>query len=274
MSKQKVSHKFLDNHTIPGVIILMFGGMIISQFVIGYILGFLLSRLTGLKLTTAVPFGVSIGGIILLFFYYFWFRGEYNWKPDKAMFLEGIKLLSPILILWAVDGGICWYFAGRFPLGPIPLSSVAACLMAGISEEVAFRELPISYLTRQWKEEKYIPAIVLIPGVAFGLVHMTNMVASGSLFESGMQTVLSVFFGIFFSAVFLRTGCIWPPLIAHVLHDLFAFSSTVYIKELPDPVVIIWLVVELGLAIYGFYLVRRSKRPEILALWNRKWNRD
>ena len=34
------------------------------------------------------------------------------------------------------------------------------------------------------------------------------------------------------------------------------------------------LAAELGLAIYGFYLIRKSKRTEILALWNRKWNRD
>ena len=67
MSKQKRTHKFLDNHTIPGVIALMFGGMIIAQFILGYIFGALINKLTGLDLTTTVGFGVSIGGIILLF---------------------------------------------------------------------------------------------------------------------------------------------------------------------------------------------------------------
>ena len=53
-----------------------------------------------------------------------------------------------------IPGVIALMFAGRFPLGPVPLSSIGASLMAGISEEIAFRELPISYLARQWREEK------------------------------------------------------------------------------------------------------------------------
>ena len=63
-----------------------------------------------------------------------------------------------------IPGVIALMFAGRFPLGPVPLSSIGVSLMAGISEEIAFRELPISYLARQWREEKLLPVYFLIYG--------------------------------------------------------------------------------------------------------------
>ena len=48
-------------------------------------------------------------------------------------------------------------------------------MMAGVTEEIAFRELPISYMARQWRDEKKIPLMVIIPGLAFGLTHITNI---------------------------------------------------------------------------------------------------
>lgn len=29
----------------------------------------------------------------------------------------------------------------------------------------------------------------------------------------------------------------------------------------------------LVLAVYGLYLIRKEKRPEIIALWDKKWNK-
>ena len=34
------------------------------------------------------------------------------------------------------------------------------------------------------------------------------------------------------------------------------------------------MIIEGILAIYGMYLIRKEKRPEIIALWDRKWNRS
>ena len=51
-------------------------------------------------------------------------------------------------------------------------------MMAGVTEEIAFRELPISYMARQWRDEIEIPLMVIIPGTAFGLTHLSNIVGS------------------------------------------------------------------------------------------------
>lgn len=265
-------HKILDNHTIIGILLLMFGSLVLMQFVIGTPIAFAVHKMTGASIVTCVPAFSSMGGLIILFLHFFRFSPEYNWKFSGNQFMSVLKLLSPILICWIIIFSTFGYFAGRIPFGPLSLANIAAALMAGITEEVAFRELPISYMARQWRDENKIPLMVIIPGVAFGLTHLTNGFGNDP-FGTLVQTVLSIFFGIFFSSVYIRTGSIWAMLLVHTIHDLLTFSAVYYTPKLPDVIVIEWLVVEALLAVYGLYLIRKEKRPEIIELWDRKWNR-
>ena len=52
--KKVRNHKFLDKHTVLGVLLLMFGSFILIQFVIGTPIGYLVSRLTGADTTGCV----------------------------------------------------------------------------------------------------------------------------------------------------------------------------------------------------------------------------
>lgn len=265
-------HKILDSHTFSGIFLLMYGGFFVMQFVIGVPLGFAVSKLTGAQTVSCVAFFAAVGGLIVLFFHFFRFSPEYNWKSSGSQTIAGLKLLWPILIYWIVLFSTFGFFAGRIPFGPLSFEGAASSLMAGVTEEVAFRELPISYMARQWRDEKKIPLMVIIPGFAFGLTHITNILGSKPT-DTLAQVALSVLFGIFFSAVYVRTGSIWAVLIMHTLHDLLVFSATVYTPELPDMVIAELMIIEGILAIYGMYLIRKEKRPEIIALWDRKWNR-
>ena len=78
--------------------------------------------------------------------------------------------------------------------------------------------------------------------------------------------------GIFFGAVYMRTGNIIPCILAHGLHDFFvsAFEVNKH-AELPVSVMVISAICEALLAAFGLYLVRMVKRSEIEALWNEKW---
>ena len=84
--------------------------------------------------------------------------------------------------------------------------------------------------------------------------------------------------GVFLSAVYIRTGNIWPLMLVHSLHDILLSSvsekETALGVEFPD-----WFVPALGvveglLFVCGLYMLRKSKRAEIIALWNRRWSRD
>ena len=277
----KKEHKFFDKHLILGLIVMMFGSMLLSQGVLGFLIGLAINHFTGMDSHTAVVFGAAIGGLIMLFFHFIWFRPEYKWRPTKKEFFTACKFVSPILIFWTVNFTLDGFFAGRFPFGAISAAAFGTTLAAGVAEEVAFRELPISYMARRWTDEKYILAMVLIPGIVFGLMHLTNAllgsmgstVGARDIWGCMRQATLSIFFGIFFSAVYVRTACIWPLLITHILHDALVLSASAYIEDVPDWMMIVWFVIEGGLALYGLYLVRKEKHREIMALWNRKWSR-
>ena len=266
-------HKILDNHSVLGIFLLMYGSFILMQFVIGAPLGFAAHKLTGASATSCVAFFCVVGGLIVLFAHFFWFSPEYNWKTPASQTIVGIKLLWPILIYWIVAFSTFGYYAGRFPFGPLSFASALSAMMAGVTEEIAFRELPISYMARQWRDEKKIPLMVIIPGIAFGLTHLSNIVGSKPT-DTLAQVALSMLFGIFFSAVYVRTGSIWAVLIMHTLHDLLAFSATAYTPDLPDIVIAEWAIILIILAAYGLYLVRKEKRSEIIEFWDRRWNRQ
>ena len=173
--------------------------------------------------------------------------------------------------------GTFGYLSKSFPFGAISLSSFLAAIMAGAGEEVAFREVGISYLARQWKDENKIILMAIIPAAAFALTHVTNIV-SMSFPDVLKQALLTFFMGVFLGAVYIRTGNIWPIILGHSLHDIMAFSASEKLSmlgmNLPDWSVTLLTVVEAGLLISGLYMLRKSKKAEIIALWNKRWSRD
>ena len=104
--------------------------------------------------------------------------------------------------------------------------------------------------------------------------HYADKDLSGTL----TQALLTFFTGVFFGAVYLRTGNIWPLILCHSLHDIMTFSAGDKLVALgvdfPDWITAFLCVIEGLLLICGLYMLRRSKRAEIMALWDKRWSRD
>ena len=210
------------------------------------------------------------GGFIVLIFYYFWYRPEYKWKRNKN---EAWKFTVPILIYWVLFFGVSYAIAaGHCTLGVPTLSAALPMIAAGICEEVAFREVGISYMRRQLKGENKILLTLIFTGVTFGFTHLSNAF-KGDFLESLIQSALASMLGIFFGAIFIRTGNIWPCILTHGLHDLlFAIASVHYdVEEEPLFLFVVAMICESLLMVWGLYLVRKEKHPEIEALWSEKW---
>ena len=273
--KEKREHKFLNKHTILGVILLMYGSFLFIEFVVGFPVEMVLEKF-GCDKDTGLGIGAIIGSLLALFIWFRFFSPEYKWKPQEGEWSKTFRLLSPILIYWVLIFGMYGIFAKGFPFGAIGASLFTA-IMAGIAEEVAFREIGISYLARQWKDESKIIMMAVIPSAAFALIHVTNYVETRDLTSSLLQALLTFFFGIFYSAIYLRTGNIWPLIIAHSLHDILSFSASVGAAakgaQFPEWIIIAIVLVEVILLVCGLYMLRKSKRAEIIALWDRKWSR-
>jgi membrane protease YdiL (CAAX protease family) len=275
--KKTKEHKFFNKHTILGVFLLMYFNFALIEFVIGSVSA-IISEHAGIDRTTGLGAGSIIGSILALIIWFRFFSPEYKWKPESSSWGKSFKLLIPLYIFWVMLFGAFGVFAKGIPFGAISISTLLTAVMAGTAEEVAFREIGISYLARQWKDENKIILMAVIPAVAFGLTHVTNFVMDKDLSTALTQALMTFFMGVFYAAVYLRTGNIWPLILCHSLHDIMTFSvgtsAAALGLEYPDWITMYIGVLEVLLFVCGLYMLRRSKRAEIIALWNHRWSRD
>ena len=279
MSKVKKAkeHKFLNKHTVLGALLLMFFNFVFIEFFVGTIAGIICGH-AGIDKTTGLAAGSIIGSLLALIIWFRFFSPEYKWKPESGSWGKSFKLLIPFFIYWVILFSAFGVYAKGLPFGAISISALLTSIMAGAGEEVAFREVGISYLARQWKDENKIILMAIIPAAAFSLIHLTNSVTDMDVVGVLEQMLLTFFLGVFFAAVYIRTGNIWPLILCHSLHDILLSSvsekETALGVQFPD-----WFVPALGvveglLLVCGLYMLRKSKRGEIIALWNRRWSRD
>lgn len=278
-------HRLSKNKSLIPVmlvtLLMMFGYFYMSQAILGFIFavpillmfgsGSFLDRLTdqNLMLTATTTMAV-FASIALLFFYYHWFKPEFNWKLRKSPL--SWKYTAPILIYWLIYFGIVYtILSGNFTFGFPGYLAMVTDIAAGVCEEIAFRAVGISYMKRQLKGEKYILPILLFTSISFGLTHITNALLTGNIGAAAIQSVISITLGIFFAAVYLRTGDILPCIFGHAVHDFFVDAFTVNKHFTFAGVTVVAIVCQLLLAAWGLYLIRKAKRPEIEALWEEKW---
>ncbi len=125
---------------------------------------------------------------------------------------------------------------------------------------------------------------VILLSLIFGVAHIGNALIGANIGMSVMQVINSFFMGVFFSALYLRTGSIVPSMVAHGLVDFVSFAfdpmvnesglltETLSGKYLTNTVLQVCLTVIMG--IIGFYMLRKSKQDEIYRIWNKKWSLD
>jgi len=274
--KHKLSKNNSLKHVLLVTVLMIFGYYILSQLVLSLFIGIpvlIVCKIDDMNVLTS-PLS-CIGGLIMLFVFYWWFRPEYKWKPRNTAF--AFKAAAPILIYWFVYYVVLFTMAaGYLTLGTekVTFNSIAFGASAGICEEMAFREVGISYMKRQLRDNKWNLLILLFTSVIFGSVHLTNVIAgSAPLWARMVQVFGTLFFGFFLGAIFLRTGNIWVCILIHTVYDVLPEFFLSRMDADMKSYIWGWMIVgQALLAIWGLYLIRKEKHPEIGALWNDKWN--
>lgn len=62
--------------------------------------------------------------------------------------------------------------------------------------------------TREWRA-------IIVTSVLFGVTHLANVLAGANVLETISQVVYTIAFGVAFAALAIRTGIIWPLVLAH-----------------------------------------------------------
>lgn len=270
----KSAHNLSNKHPIIGLVLTVLFIYCCVE-VVGVVLALIL-RAVGVPVFRGLPecLGIVGGGIVAMLIYSFWFAPSFTGFFKHCDHKTGFRLAALILIYCAylIIQTLIWgKFRGFF-------SGFALALAAGVSEEVIFRGAIISTAMRRWHEPSNVVPVLLVSAALFGCMHLPNVFAGASLGITVFQAVGAMCSGIILGAIYLRSASIFSCMAAHFLVDFVAFHDITQASltgvmiatfGLPN---VIDLVMCIGLAAIGLYLVRPAKRDGIKALWMRKWS--
>ena len=144
--------------------------------------------------------------------------------------------------------------------------SILTPVMAGITEEVIFRLIPLSLMLRYQRDSRRLKAAVFVTSFVFGAWHLFN----GGGVSSVLQSIFAGLMGIFYAAVFLRTGSVVLPASLHFFFDLTVMTIGAVKAEAGELHVVILLAELVGVAM-GIFLLRRKKHADIFKVLDHAW---
>ncbi len=150
---------------------------------------------------------------------------------DPALFKKGwtagipqmLMMLLPIIGMLANKPSIT--------AGPVDIFFfVLMMFCVGVFEETVFRGLLQNAFHEFFGEDTvgHVILAVVCAGVCFGAVHLTNAARPGvSLRDAATQAFVALGAGIFFCAIYFRTGKnLWYNMLLHALHDTLSFIGS------------------------------------------------
>ncbi len=277
MSEKKVrQHKFVDKHPFIASLIFLAVSFVFTQLV-GSIAGVIISMATGADVQGSIPFfAAAASSLLALLIYKRMFRPEFEGNLRGGNPAFGFKFIIVLIIYWLIIMPLTFNFTSA-QMGPPTIYTVASSTSAGFCEEVACRGIAISLLLRCINDEKRILHALIFTSVIFGLIHGFNIFAGADPGSTVIQIISAAGIGVFFGAIFIRSGNLWPAIVFHVAQDVVAFLD---VTNIQDGVVIgrvnwtsyLDTAICIVLAVIGFYLIRSAKRAEIRELWKKKWS--
>lgn len=168
-----------------------------------------------------------------------------------------------------------WYaFFGElsFDLGFLARSEAARSvvwrqLLVGAVEEILFRGVLLYALVRVWgRTARGVVAGAFTTAVLFGGLHLLQVLGGSSL-ESALGVVLEcVVSGIWWAALALVCGSIWPVAAIHAVSNMAVLIKALSVPGLALPVsgYLIASLLELPLVVLGLWaLIRLAPRPVV-----------
>lgn len=192
------------------------------------------------------PFSLLMSG-----FLFFWLRrnrltteyGLCKWQGKAKHYL----FFLPLLLLPSVN--LWWGISPQAAPAEI-LFFVISMVCVGFLEEIIFRGFLFKALAKDDLKQA-----VIISSLTFGIGHILNLFTGSDTVATLIQVVYATAAGFLFTVLFLKTGSLWPCIIAHsAVNTLSIFSPEAL--SLPHQLLSggFLCVVSVG---YAVYLLRR-----------------
>ena len=195
--------------------------------------------------------------------------------PEYKMYYKENLMIGLLFLFILFLYLICTFVLENY--SKFTLSASGLALITGLSEEIGNREIMISQLFRKYLKEQYIPIILILTSIFFSLLHVFNLFYGQSLYDTINQCAFTLGFGFLMGAIFIRTGNVLPCIIAHFINNFLAFCCLGFkdhsmLLGIVEKSQVIYYVFFILMIFISFYIVRKSKREDIIKLWKEKWN--
>ena len=215
---------------------------------------------------TVTEFIVFICSLILLFI-----TNKFNiFKKHKLSFKESIKLCMPIVVLSCLV-----LLSNISSLDNINIENFLSLfiytIFIGLFEEVFFRGIIEEELLENYSsnEQEVITSIV-ISGLIFGAIHLTNLLMGQDLLSTLLQFIQTSAIGILFGTIYYKTRNIWSLIFLHGFYDFAVLLSEVnlptscaYVSSVPISITLFTFISTIILSVlyivYAIKLYEESK---------------
>lgn len=253
---------FLTKHPVLSVISLAISWLVLIMIFAG-IAASLLNKKFG---DTSILFIGHLAGIICVFIL-IWRLG---WLKGAGIIQSGtyqtwiIAIIGTVYFalasLYSFYGKLAFDFSNLFNLsssgGKIAMQTVVC-----IDEEVLFRGAILYILIRSWgNTQKGIFGSVILMSAIFALFHIIWFISSGISLATVLLLAEATIISIWWAAMVLKGGSIWPAFIAHfVVNTAVALQGVSGTIIQPDLQVYIKLLLfSLPLGIIGYWITMKS----------------
>ena len=243
--------------------------IVITSTVLYLALVFLCGKISENLELTAIK-RIIFGVVVMTFMY--WLRKGHIYKNNFKNIGRGLVLILPTSIFAAVGSFAVimdvdvdnWFNAHNFYV------AVIVGIAAGLTEEFITRGLPLGSVLSKATSRKEVMLLLLLSSVVFGILHIGHVFINGAnLLETVLQATQATGLGLFFGAVFLRTGSIIPGIIGHAIWDYCTTYTPVDINSSTvgnaggSMNITGVIIIGAAFAVLALFLLRKSKWNEI-----------
>jgi hypothetical protein len=111
-------------------------------------------------------------------------------------------------------------------------------------------------------------------------MHLGNIAQGATVSNSIVQAITATLSGFYFAVLFVCTGSALPGIILHSLYDFICFAGDasltngILTNQLKTWEIVYNIVIDLVVAGYGAFMLKKIVAPKILEIWREKWSLD
>lgn len=284
MEKKKEKRQLSERPILFGIVCLLLTDL--CTYILGTIITLLISpllrrvgiidssdlRIQAQQVSDVIYIITPILAIIVMYLFY-----RRNQKNDYqgVIKVRGENCLD----VWICTGIFVLAFVARFFHGLLTtpdgfnklhfgLSALPLHICAGIAEEIVYRGIPVAVMMRNKPDSKRIHRVFIVTSILFSLMHLVNGYGAGNTI---VQLIATFIMGMFWGAIYLRTGSILITIVFHFLYDVFSNMLV-----LPDPIqtpnIVFLIFVQLLPIVLTIVIMHKSKIEGIKKTWANIWS--